>query len=129
MSTARSAAEAIGGELKAGDLDFALRRLITAITDLRAIVASGDRRALDDFVAPAGTTGSERWDTLLAASIGRELRRAGLARPGWTMPSALRQWWFVGDPPPLLFARTIQRTPPDLACLGIWLDAKAFDTA
>ncbi len=127
--TARRAAMAIGQELAAGDTDFAFRLLVTAIADLRILISSGDDESLGDFLVPPATTGSLRWDTLLAGAVGRELRRAGIERPGWTKPRALDRFWFVNDPPSILLARIMQRTAPDLACLGIWVDAKSFETA
>ena len=44
------------------------------------------------------------------------------------VPQALDTWWFV-DRTPLLMARSMKRTPPELACVGIWLDKCAFETA
>jgi hypothetical protein len=126
---ARSAAEAIATELQAGDENFALRMLITAINDLRRAIASGDDDQVAAFLVEPATTGSERWDALLGAQVGRELRRSGRPLPGWAIPKPLKRMWFVTLFSPLLIARTIQRTSPDLACLGIWLDDSSFDVA
>ena len=126
--TAASAAQAIRRELDAGDQDFALRVLIMAINDLRKAIASGTERVEAFLIAPE-TTGSEKWDALLGAQVGRELRRSGYRLPGWAIPRPLKQWWFVNLIAPLLIPRTIQRTSPDLACLGIWLDDASFDVA
>ncbi|MDQ6840142.1 MAG: hypothetical protein M3137_17875 [Actinomycetota bacterium] len=123
--TTRTAADTIRRELAADDTAFALRMVVMAVLDIRAILAAGDAAAIDDFVVPPQTTGSRRWDVLLGSAVGRELRLAEVHRPNWARPPALHSFWYV-DPTPLLRARTMQRTAPDLACVGIWLDDAAF---
>lgn len=126
--TARTASEAIAAELRGGDSDFALRMVIRAVTDFRKIIAKEDADSIREFLQPPQSTGSIAWDTLLAASIGRECRLAGISRPKWTFPEPLATWWFV-DPTPMLMARNMRRTPPDLECVGVWLDKSAFQVA
>lgn len=125
---ARTASEAIRDELLRGDHDFALRMVIRAVADFRKIIAKEDTQGVQEFLQPPESTGSIEWDTLLAASIGRECRLAGISRPEWTFPKPLTTWWFV-DPTPMLMARNMRRTAPDLECVGIWLDESAFETA
>lgn len=121
--TAADAAEAIREELGRGDTDFALRILGRALSDLRTLT---DRDDVEAFLAEPPSTGDHRWDTLLAASIGRTCRQAGIPAPAWTDAAPLRSWWFpVFDP--ILTARTIQHTPVDLAARGIWLDGRALE--
>ncbi len=122
--TAPDAAEAIGDELQRGDDDFALRMLARAVADFRSLADPAD---IDMFLAAPTTTGDRRWDTLLAAAIGRECRGRRLAAPAWTNPAPLRSWWFP-VPDPILTARTMQRTPIDFSARGIWLDAAALET-
>jgi len=124
--TARSASEAIKGELQRGDEDFALRTLITAISDFRALADPAD---IQEFLRRPRPTGDRRWDTLLAAAVGRACRRRGLTAPKWTRRVPLESWWFPADGGGLLAARTMARTPIDFSRLGIWLDASAFQTA
>ena len=126
--SAADAADAVRAELAAGDADFALRMVIRAVTDLRSSLAEADAEDTTRLLRAPSSTGSRRWDALLAASIGRVCRLAGVERQTWTCPAPLDAWWFVDDTPGSA-ARTIQRTPPDLACIGIWLDASAFVTA
>jgi hypothetical protein len=126
--TAKTAAVAIRRELDAGDDEFAFRMLVKSVTEFRQAIASGDSGAIERFLAAPESTGSDRWDTLLAACIGRECRLADIVRPGWTMPEPLDSFWFV-DPLPMAAARAMQRTAPDLACVGIWLDHAAFEPA
>lgn len=128
IPTAQAASEAIRSELEQGDKDFALRMVIQAVSDFRKIVAENDKSTIEEFLAAPSTTGSLRWDTLLAAAIGRECRLSGIARPDWTYPKPLDTWWFV-DATPLLMVRNMRRTAPDLECVGIWLDKSAFETA
>jgi hypothetical protein len=122
--TARDAAEAIAAELVRGDGDFALRMLARAIADLRSLSREAD---LAEFLVPPEPTGDQRWDTLLAAAVGRECRLRGVAAPPWTKAPALPTWWFPVEDP-VLTARTMQRTPIDFSVRGIWLDARALET-
>lgn len=120
--TAADAAQAIREELERGDTDFALRLLGRALADLRALDDPADRAA---FLAEPPSTGDHRWDTLIAATVRAETRRLGITAPRWTLVPPLASWWFpVYDP--VLTARSIQRTEPDLRALGIWLDARAL---
>lgn len=121
--TARDTAEAIRAELRRGDTDFALRILARALADLHALDTPADRTA---FLAGPPSTGDHRWDALLAAAVARACRHLDLPAPAWTRTPALAVWWFpVFDP--VLAARTMQRTPPDFAARGIWLDATALE--
>ncbi len=116
------AAEAIGDELSRGDADFALRLVARALAELRSVGRAG----LASFLAERPSTGDMRWDTLLAGCIRRECRRVNVVPPPWTKVPPLPSWWFpVADP--VLTARTMQRTPIDLAVLGIWLDGGALE--
>lgn len=126
--TARSAAEAIRRELEAGDEPFALRLVVDAVSDLRRLIDRGEKERIRRFLVAPLSTGSDRFDTLFAAQVGRELRLAGIRRPKWTVPPPLDRWWFV-DATPVTVVRTMQRTSPDLACVGIWVDDNAFNVA
>ena len=120
--TAPDAAEAIREELDRGDTDFALRLLARALNDFRSLTEPDERAA---FLAEPPSTGDRRWDTLLAATVGRACRQASVTAPEWTRTRPLTSWWFpVFDP--VLTARTMQRTPADLASKGIWLDERAL---
>ncbi len=120
--TASDTAEAIREELARGDGDFALRLVGRALSDLQALTDPDD---LALFLAEPPSTGDHRWDTLLAATVGRQCRASGITAPAWTRPEPLATWWFpVFDK--VLAARTMQRTPADLASLGIWLEDRAL---
>ncbi|MEQ1785505.1 MAG: helix-turn-helix domain-containing protein [Acidimicrobiales bacterium] len=123
--TAASVARAIRQELEDGDATFAMRLLGQAVAELRAL---RDPDAIAAFLAPPPSTGDPRWDTLLAAAISRECRHRGFPIPNWTRVPPLRTFWFPDDDP-ILTARTMQRTPLDLRNKGIWLDARALETA
>ncbi len=122
--TARDTAEAIRRELARGDEDFALRILIGALTDFRALGTLETR----EFLRRPRPTGDRRWDTLLAATVARACRQRGLAAPKWTRRVPLSSWWFPAGGGGLLAARTMGSTPIDFSRLGIWLDASAFQT-
>jgi transcriptional regulator with XRE-family HTH domain len=92
--TARGAAEAIKGELRQGDDDFALRSLIGAINDFRELK---DPAEIQDFLRRPCPTGDRRWDTLLAASVARACRWRGSVAPKWTRRAPLESWWFPSN--------------------------------
>lgn len=120
--TATDAADAIREELGRGDTDFALRLLARALNDFRSLTEPDERAA---FLAEPPSTGDRRWDTLVAAAVARACRQTSVAAPEWTRTRPLTSWWFpVFDP--VLTARTMQRTPADLASKGIWLDERAL---
>lgn len=120
--TATDAAEAIREELDRGDTDFALRLLGRALHEIHQLTDPTSQAA---FLAEPPSTGDHRWDTLIAATVRRACRRAGLRPPEWTRTRPPASWWFpVYDP--VLTARTMQRTPVDLAAKGIWLDERAL---
>ena len=123
--TAPEAARAIRDELDAGDEVFAMRITARLIADLRSL----DRpRDIARCLASPPTTGSRRWDTLVAAAVGRECRHKGVDTPAWADPAPLPTWWFPLLADPILITRTMQRTPVDFAARGIWLDANALET-
>ncbi len=120
--TARELAEALRTEIARGDTAFALRLTGRALADLRRLKRADEIAA---FLAPPPSTGDRRWDTLVAAAVGRECRLLGIDAPAWTHVPPLATWWFpVFDP--VLAARTFQHTPVDFAARGIWLDERAL---
>jgi hypothetical protein len=119
-------AQVLPGELERGDDVFALRMLAKALSDSRDLTETAD---LVRFFEQPATTGAERWDILLAAVTARECRLRGIDPPGWTHTSALEPWWFPALVDDTLIPLTIQRTPPELACKGIWLDERALTAA
>jgi hypothetical protein len=75
--SSRRTAEIIRRELANGNKNFAFRVMVTAIADFRQTSPSNH----EDFLTPPGSTGSPRWDMLLAAVIGRECERRGIPKP------------------------------------------------
>lgn len=117
----------IGRELARGDLDFAFRVMIEAVKDFRE--TSPENR--EDFLEPPESTGSVRWDTLLAAVIGRECNRLGRPRPPWTMPAPLAEEWVVTTlpaPTERWMARIRSGTPEEFSRLGLWVHARDLET-
>jgi y4mF family transcriptional regulator len=123
--TAPDLAHAVREELVRDDTNFALRLLARALAELRELADAAD---LEAFLAEPPSTGDHRWDTLIAASIGRACRQLGIPGPAWTNPGPLTSWWFPVFTPRMT-ARTIQRTTVDLASRGIWLDDSALRVA
>ena len=120
--TAADAADGIREELERSDTDFALRLLGRALREFGQLTDPAEQAA---FLAEPASTGDHRWDTLLAATVRRACRKAGVRAPEWTRTRPLASWWFpVYDP--ILTARTMQRTPVDLSTKGIWLDERAL---
>lgn len=90
LLSARRAAELIRAELEKGDLDFAYRTLMQALSHLRAAATSEE---ITDFLIQPGSTGDRKWDTFLSAAIGRECANLSLNRPTWTNPAPLPEEW------------------------------------
>lgn len=124
--TAAETALAVREELRRGDEHFALRLIARLGADLRSLSRPTD---IARCLAEPSSTGDPRWDTLLAAAVGRECRRLGITAPAWTNVAPLPSWWFPLLADPILTARTMQRTPVDFSVRGIWLDANALETA
>lgn len=125
--SARTVAERIGRELRAGDLDFAMRILTTAISDFRDTNPANR----DDFLIPPPSTGSRDWDTLLAAVTGRECDTAGIPRPPWANPKPLDHEWVVTtlpNPSSGWLQRIKDRTPGEFSRLGLWVDPRNLET-
>ena len=91
--SARRAAELIRAELEKGDLDFAYRTLMQALAHFRAAESTPE---INDFLIKPRSTGDKKWDTFLAASIGRECTLLHLDRPSWTDPKPLAEEWHPG---------------------------------
>jgi hypothetical protein len=93
LLSARRAAELIRAELEKGDLDFAYRTLMQALAHFRAATSSDET---NDFLIQPASTGDRKWDTFLAAAIGRECLALSLNRPSWTNPRPLPEEWHPG---------------------------------
>jgi Ribbon-helix-helix protein, copG family len=124
--TAAEAASTVRRELRRGDEDFAFRLVARLVADLRVLDRPSD---VERCLKVPSSTGDRRWDTLLAVAVGRACRERGIEAPAWTSAPPLPSWWFPLLADPVLTARTMQRTPVDFAARGIWLEAKALETA
>ncbi|WP_284989496.1 hypothetical protein [Arthrobacter sp. efr-133-TYG-120] len=125
--SSRRTAEIISRELANGDLDFAFRIMVTAIDDFRHASPSNH----EDFLIAPGSTGSLRWDTLLAAVIGRECDRLGIPKPPWTQPKPLEDEWVVTVLPNATerwLARIKSGTPVEFSRLGLWIHARDLES-
>lgn len=125
--SSRRTAEIISRELANGDVDFAFRIMVTAIADLRQTSPSN----YEDFLIDPGSTGSLRWDTLLAAVVGRECDLIGIPKPPWTQPQPLAEEWVVTTLPNATerwLARIKSGTPVEFSRLGIWIHARDLET-
>jgi hypothetical protein len=123
---ASETAVSIREELGRCDEDFALRMIGRLVADLRTLSRPAD---IARCLSEPPSTGSQRWDVLLAVVVSRECRLRGIEAPGWTKTPPLPSWWFPLLADPILTARTMQRTPIDYSVRGIWLDANALETA
>jgi hypothetical protein len=90
LLSARRAADLIRAELDEGDLDFAYRTLMQALAHLRSATTPEE---IKDFLIRPRSTGDKKWDTFLAASIGRECTILKIDRPSWTDPKPLPEEW------------------------------------
>jgi len=124
-ATVPDIATTVRQELAAGDEAMALRLLLDAVNRIPLVVAL-DR--LDEMIAAPASTGDERWDGLLAASVRYHLRRLGLTAPEWTARDPLpTMWWPAGRGSRAAMA--MGSTPVEFRRLGIWFDERNFTTA
>jgi hypothetical protein len=119
-STVRDAAEEIRGYLAAGNRQTAMRVVWSLGGDLTG------RRAgrLPELTSePPASTGSERFDALLAAIVDYVLTDAGLPRPAWLNEPGrkLTVPWDV-EPVPALWDAARAVTPAAIRRHGVFLD-------
>lgn len=124
ISTSRIAAS-MREELEAGNESMALRLMLDGINRMPLASALGK---LDEMLDEPGSTGDERWDTLLAACVQYRCRKLGVRAPAWTRKEPLVSWWWPAGEHAQA-AMTLQRTPIDFKRLGIWFSERNFATA
>lgn len=112
---------AVADELQADDADFAFRLVRTLVERLN----QADDDALRALAASPPRTGSVRWDALIAGAVAWIFGHRGLAAPTWTEIEPLDHFWMV-RPEPALATRLLQRTPSELAVLGVLIDAESL---
>ncbi|MFB9819173.1 hypothetical protein [Arthrobacter ramosus] len=125
--SSRKTAAIMRRELAGGDPDFAFRVMTSALADFRHTHPANR----PDFLVPPESTGSKRWDTLLAAVVGRECDRLGIPRPPWTKPEPLAEEWVVttlAAPSEQWIARIRAGTPEEFSRLGLWVHARDLET-
>jgi hypothetical protein len=121
----RRTAEIVRRELARGGLDFAFRAMTSAVADFRH--TSPENR--EDFLMCPESAGSARWETLLAAVVGRECDRFGIPRPPWTRPEPLAEEWVVTTlpaPSKQWLARIRAGTPEEFSRLNLWVHARTW---
>ena len=119
--TAAESAGLIASELRSGDEAFALRLVRSMLDTFRSL----DEGARVLFLAERPSTGERRWDTLIRAALGWACREVAHPTPSWTQVRALERLWFI-RPERALAGRLIQRTPTELAIVGIFIDAESL---
>ncbi len=117
-------ARAVADELERDDEVFALRVLANGVSASRSLTTPAD---VVRFLQEPSSTGDRRWDVLLAAAVARECRLRGVRAPDWTDLMGLEPWWFPVLVDESLIPLTVQRTPPELASRGVWLDERALE--
>jgi hypothetical protein len=119
--TAAESARLIASEVRSGDEAFALRLVRAMLDTFRGL--DDDARAL--FLAERPSSGERRWDTLVRAAVGWACREVPYPAPSWTTVEALESLWFI-RPERALAGRLVQRTPTELALVGIFIDAESL---
>lgn len=112
-------------ELHAGDPEFAMRILADAIQHLRSA------QKLPAPLQPP-STGSTKWDTLLAASVRYAYRLREEEAPAWTRARPLRREWFPYDFRPLSEPwknLSREQTPRELSEAGISIRERSLTSA
>ncbi|PPF20756.1 hypothetical protein [Rathayibacter rathayi] len=111
LLTARSAAAAIRIELAADDEAAAIRLATEALAHLAQATTSEE---IQDFVRAPGSTGDQRFDTLLATLTRLHLSERGAPAPEWTDAPPLAREWLpgaTGEPVPEWLAIVRAQTP------------------
>lgn len=124
-STVPEVADHVGDALRSGDDAWASRVLCDAVNQIPLVAALG---GLDVMLEAPASTGDDRWDALLAGAVRYRLRLIDHPAPSWTVRDPLPSWWWPGG----RGARAVlamQGTPPELARLGVWFDARNLTTA
>lgn len=116
----------VARELAAGDEDMALRLLLDGVNRLPYALAD-DR--LDEALTQPPSTGSRRWDTLLAASVRYRLHRMGLKPPRWTWVEPLEVFWWPVRVSASKEYNDMAHTPAELIRVGIFMDERGFGQA
>lgn len=126
LMTAASTSASLRRAVRADDPAGALRLLAQSLADLRRVVDDPGGRGLY-LVAPGGT-GSKEWNALLAGAVARECRLVGIDPPRWTRVQPLLHGWSPITLPGLR-DYLVERTPPELARLSVWLDEGSLGAA
>lgn len=111
----------VADELRSNDTDFAFRLVRTLVERLH----SCDDDALHALTATAPRTGSEQLDALIAGAVAWVFGLRNTIPPAWTNVEPLKRFWMV-RPEPAMAAHLLQRTPSELAVLGVWIDADSL---
>jgi transcriptional regulator with XRE-family HTH domain len=93
LLSARSAAEAIGAELRSSDPSAAPRLTSQAIDHFRQARSENE---IADFLEEPEPIGDERWDTLLATAVAWDAGERGITPPTWTDRPPLTSDWVPG---------------------------------
>lgn len=126
--TAGSTAKAIRRELRSGDRDFAMRSLIQTAAYFDSI--SPEARKV--FLTPPSSTGSKRWDALLARMFAYKCRQHGVDEPEWTRIEPLTRIWYAtarSSISPAWKQRMATHTPDEFAKANIRFDVRSLATA
>ncbi|WIE81003.1 hypothetical protein [Curtobacterium sp. MCSS17_016] len=120
----------IGEALRDGDEEMATRYLPEAIN---RILAANDDPPAAVFEAPTGSTGYQRWDTLIATAFAWALHTRGLHAPAWmTDVAPLSPAWLLdGDLAASDEWRNYirEQTPADFLRKGILIRERDLRTA
>lgn len=126
--TADTTARAIRNELRAGDRDFAMRTLIQASAYFDRL--SGGERSV--FLAEPSSTGSKRWDALLARTFAYKCRQDQIQQPEWARIEPLKRIWYASarsSISPAWKQRMAKNTPDEFAEFNIMFDIRSLATA
>lgn len=119
-------ADAIEQELRTGDYDAAMRTLLDGVNRLPDAAATDQ---LPETLTEPGSTGSLRWDTLLAAAVRYRLHMMGETPPRWTYKEPLDKFWWPVRINLSKEYNDLAHSPAELLRVGIFMDERAFTTA
>lgn len=125
-TTADDMAADLRDMLAADDVPGAIRMLMDGVNRLPAALAAGE---LDRALAEPSSTGSIRWDTLLAAAVRYRLHQMGHRAPAWTLKEPLAKFWWPLRVNASKEFNDMVHSPAELIRVGIFMDERGFQSA
>lgn len=128
LMSAPATAAALREQLQLGDREWAWRMLLQGRDHLQLMLEKEDDELIGSWEAAPSTTGSNEFDTLLAALALHGFEIAGRTAPEWTRVDPLPEPW-IPEHPFLSPERAMAKAPGWLRELNIYVPERDLVTA